>query len=247
MGFHPGSLFRTILLASTWPLSVIALVFGAIVAANGHWKPRAASIFTAIIAAITIVSVPFLILSNKLGLGKYSSTRCQRMWSLFLTGMWLTCLVWIANQLNKFHCVNPTVSTTVTRKLGLSFYGHGLTPSGAPQDAIQAAAAMHAGAVGGDRSLDGRALTSKGNRLYARRCRLFKGLLGMAVPIFVLFAIDLITFLWRNAKEERHVLPRSHSTSPSVSSVGSPRLASNAHPGHAAGEAENVAATEAKP
>ncbi|KAJ2046319.1 hypothetical protein GGI08_006561, partial [Coemansia sp. S2] len=108
---HAGtSVLRTAALVFVWPLSIVALILACLVAANGHWKPRAASIFTAIVAALTIVTLPLLFVGKAVRLTRLGGARCSRMWELVLTGLWLASWVWIATQLNKFHCTNPNDS-----------------------------------------------------------------------------------------------------------------------------------------
>ncbi|KAJ1993848.1 hypothetical protein GGI04_005893 [Coemansia thaxteri] len=239
------SVLRTAALAFVWPLSIVALILSCLVAANGHWKPRAASIFTAIVAALTIVTLPFLFIGRALRLTRIGGARCSRMWELVLTGLWLASWVWIATQLNKFHCTNPnnfTTTTTTGSSVGFSLYGHALTPQGAPHAALAAANGM-------EKLLDSgspRGLGFNGRRRYAKRCRVFKALLGFAIPIFAILALDLIAHLWRvtpvdaaligagagaaagaagGAAAGRHSLSPSISSVSSVSSVGSPRIA----------------------
>ncbi|KAJ2746094.1 hypothetical protein GGI20_001646 [Coemansia sp. BCRC 34301] len=249
---HAGtSVLRTAALAFVWPLSIVALILSCLVAANGHWKPRAVSIFTAIVAALTIVTLPFLFVGKALRLTRIGGARCSRMWELVLTGLWLASWVWIATQLNKFHCTNPS-STFITQSVSgpttgtaFSLYGHALTPQGGPRDALLAA--------GMGSHIEARALGVNGRRRYAKRCRVFKALLGFAIPIFAILALDIIAHLWRSTPVDggAAVVPvvAGHSVSPSVSSVssisdvGSPRVASGAHPGHVG---DTVPVTETK-
>ncbi|KAJ1931184.1 hypothetical protein FBU59_006803 [Linderina macrospora] len=232
-----GGLPRTLLYGLAWVLSVINLVISCVVAATGHWKPRGASAFSAVVAGITMCSLPCMLLGSKLPIvGRFYNGGMNQLMKLFLLGMWLGSWVWDANQLNKFHCRTTTsVVEVITRRtpvnqLGFSLYGHTLTPSGAPREAL-----LDVDMFDGDaRDLLGRRLGTKGMRHYRSRCRLFKGVLGTAIPIFALLLAD---FIWDMFRGERntHALPRSHSATPSVasvSSVGSPRIASATHPGH---------------
>ncbi|KAJ1895252.1 hypothetical protein LPJ66_004703 [Kickxella alabastrina] len=235
---HTGtSIFRTAALAFAWPLSIISLILSCLVAANGHWKPRAASIFSAIVSALTIATLPLIILGKTLRLGRFSSARCSRLWELLLTGLWLASWVWLATQLNKFSCRAPretyteVITTPATgTNVGFSLYGHAIAPQGDSRAAIQAMGMM----AGEEKNLlNGRALGRNGIRRYGTRCRVYKALLGFAIPIFAILALDIIAHLWRH-DENRHELARNGSISASVSSissVGSPRLASAAHPG----------------
>ncbi|ORX72636.1 hypothetical protein DL89DRAFT_264852 [Linderina pennispora] len=200
------SLPRALLYALAWVLSVINLVISCVVAATGHWKPRAASVFSAVVAGITDV------LAARYVPGPQVADHRQ-LAKLLLTGLWLGIL-------NKFHC---RTRTSVVEELGFSLYGHTLTPSGAPREAL----------INNVDMFDGDARDLVGRRLRSR-CRLFKGVLGTAIPIFVLLLADLIWDMFR-VNRRTHVLPRSHSSTPSVasvSSVGSPRIASATHPGH---------------
>ncbi|KAJ2304172.1 hypothetical protein IWW54_005491, partial [Coemansia sp. RSA 2705] len=229
------SIFRTAALAFAWPLSIVALILSCLVAANGHWKPRAASIWTAIVSCLTILTIPLLLLGKTLRLTRLGGARCTRMWELILTGMWLASWVWIATQLNKFHCTNPTTNfgtTTSTSSnlvqtagtavplvnspVGFSLYGHAMTPQGAPKAALE-----HMGMVQGAKAIHERVLGYNGRRRYARRCRCFKALLGFAIPIFAILALDVLAHMWRSGERD---LSRSPSVS-SVSSVESPRVA----------------------
>ncbi|KAJ2399772.1 hypothetical protein GGI23_002449 [Coemansia sp. RSA 2559] len=235
-----SSVVRTGLLGFAWPLSIVALILSCIVAANGHWKPRAASIWTAIVSCLTILTLPFLFLGKLLG--RFGGGRCLRMWELILTGLWLASWVWIATQLNKFHCNNQNRTWTETivtpntggtaSNTGFSLYGHALTPQGAPRQALEAVA-------GSLVSGHGRALGSKGLRRYARRCRVFKALLGFAIPIFAILALDVLAHMWWSTGVGYAGRAASVSSVESVESVGSPRVASAAHPGAAVAEAEN--------
>ncbi|KAJ2887303.1 hypothetical protein H4R27_000101 [Coemansia aciculifera] len=244
---HAGtSVLRTAALVFVWPLSIVALILACLVAANGHWKPRAASIFTAIVAALTIVTLPLLFVGKAVRLTRLGGARCSRMWELVLTGLWLASWVWIATQLNKFHCTNPNDSfrtiTGPTTGTAFSLYGHALTPQGGPRDAIIAA--------GMEKHLNPRALGFNGRRRYAKRCRVFKALLGFAIPIFAILALDVIAHLWRFTPIDggAAVVPvvAGHSVSPSVSSVssisdvGSPRVGETGHVG------DTVPVTETK-
>ncbi|KAJ2507089.1 hypothetical protein GGI11_006457 [Coemansia sp. RSA 2049] len=236
-----SSIIRTGLLAFAWPLSIISLILSCLVAANGHWKPRAASIWTAIVSCLTILTIPLLLLGKTLRLTRLGGARCTRTWELILTGMWLASWVWIATQLNKFHCRNPgttwteeiiTSSNPAGNNVGFSLYGHSLTPQGAPGKALEGLA----GAVGSGAERDlslGRVLGRNGRRRYARRCRIFKALLGFAIPIFAILALDILSHMWRSTAVGYGYGSRSPSVTSvsSVSSVGSPRIASAAHPG----------------
>ncbi|KAI7830805.1 hypothetical protein BX661DRAFT_180121 [Kickxella alabastrina] len=197
---HTGtSIFRTAALAFAWPLSVISLILSCLVAANGHWKPRAASIFSAIVSALTIVTLPLIILGKTLRLGRISSARCSRLWELLLTGLWLAS--WGPRETYTEVITTPVTGTNV----GFSLYGHAIAPQGDSRAAIQAMGMM----AGEEKNLlNGRALGRNGIRRYGTRCRVHD--------------------------ENRHELARNGSISASVSSissVGSPRLASAAHPG----------------
>ncbi|KAJ2549724.1 hypothetical protein EV175_004336 [Coemansia sp. RSA 1933] len=237
-----SSVVRTGLLAFAWPLSIVALILSCLVAANGHWKPRAASIWTAIVSCLTILTLPLVFLGKFLG--RFGGARCFRMWELILTGLWLASWVWIATQLNKFHCNNQNRTWTeeiispansgTTSTTGFSLYGHALTPQGAPRQALEAVA----GSLIEGKAMD-RALGANGLRRYARRCRIFKALLGFAIPIFAILALDCLAHMWRAT--DRDIVSRSASVSSvsSVRSVGSPRVASAAHPGAAVAEAES--------
>ncbi|KAJ1669919.1 hypothetical protein GGF38_001890 [Coemansia sp. RSA 25] len=247
---HAGtSVLRTAALVFVWPLAIVALILSCLVAANGHWKPRAASIFTAIVAALTIVTLPLLFVGKALRLARIGGARCSRMWELVLTGLWLASWVWIATQLNKFHCTDPNDSFGTSSISGtgtaFSLYGHALTSQGGPRDAIFAA--------GMGKHINPRALGYNGRRRFVKRCRVFKALLGFAIPIFAILAIDIISHLWRYTPTDggAAVVPivAGHSVSPSVSSVssvssisdvGSPRAANGAHVG------ETVPVTETK-
>ncbi|KAJ1955949.1 hypothetical protein EC988_001600 [Linderina pennispora] len=233
------SLPRALLYALAWVLSVINLVISCVVAATGHWKPRAASVFSAVVAGITMCSLPGMFLGPKLPIiGRFYRGGFSQLAKLLLTGLWLGSWVWDASQLNKFHCRTRTsvVEEVITRRpvtnqLGFSLYGHTLTPSGAPREALINNIDMFDGDA---RDLVGRRLGARGMRHFRSRCRLFKGVLGTAIPIFVLLLADLIWDMFR-VHRRTHVLPRSHSSTPSVasvSSVGSPRIASATHPGH---------------
>ncbi|KAJ1756377.1 hypothetical protein J3B01_002331 [Coemansia erecta] len=234
LAYAGTSILRTLALGLAWPLSIISLILSCLVAANGHWKPRAASIWTAIVSCLTILTIPLILLGKTLRMSGIGGARCSRMWELILTGLWLSSLVWIATQLNKFSCHNPTtrfsssVSTpgliqnagsvvpVVGNPVGFSLYGHALTPQGAPRDALESMG-MHAG-----KSLSmERVLGRNGRRRYGRRCRCFKALLGFVVPIFTILALDLLAHLWRTGDRD---LSRSVSVS-SVDSVVSPRVA----------------------
>ncbi|KAI9501471.1 hypothetical protein GGI25_002012 [Coemansia spiralis] len=233
-----SSIFRTVLLAFAWPLSIIALILSCLVAANGHWKPRAASIWTAIVSCLTILTIPLLLLGKSLRLTGLGAARCTRTWELILTGMWLASWVWIATQLNKFHCTNPgnTYTETISSPAGttpqsFSLYGHALTAHGAPHAAL---AALGKG-LGTERVLG-----YNGRRRFARRCRVFKALMGFAIPIFAILALDVLSHMWNSTGVG--YLSRSPSVVSSASSVGevgSPRVANAAHPGATVAEAEN--------
>ncbi|KAJ2724853.1 hypothetical protein GGI07_001706 [Coemansia sp. Benny D115] len=264
-------LLRTAALGAIWPLAIVNMILSILVAANGHWKPRAVSIYTAIISALTIVTLPFIFLGKFLRLGRFGSARCSRMWELFLTALWLSSWVWMATQLNKFHCTNPTtrvigqststpsvinqiptVGTPVTNfgipsanlvapgtNVGFSLHGHAITPEG--------------GSMGEARSAEekdmphARVLGYNGRRRYAKRCRVFKAMFGFTIPIFAILALDVMAHMWRSGERHRD-LSRTSSLSPSVSSVssvGSPRLASAAHPGAPAADV-HPAAVETK-
>ncbi|KAJ1823728.1 hypothetical protein LPJ60_001335 [Coemansia sp. RSA 2675] len=230
------SVLRTSALLFVWPLSIVALILACLVAANGHWKPRAASIFTAVVAALTIVTLPFLFVGKAIRLTRLGGARCSRMWELLLTGLWLASWVWIATQLNKFHCRNPNSSFTgitgPTTGTAFSLYGHALTPQGGPRDAFFAA--------GMEKHQNLRALGYNGRRRFATRCRVFKALLGFAIPIFAILALDIIAHLWRATPVDGGVVPvplvaghsatsslssgSSVSSLSSVGSVGSPRV-----------------------
>ncbi|KAJ2156975.1 hypothetical protein GGF46_004821 [Coemansia sp. RSA 552] len=245
IGSAGGSVFRTAALAFAWPLSIISLILSCLVAANGHWKPRAASIWTAIVSCLTILTIPLLLLGKALGLSRIGGARCTRTWELILTGLWLASWVWIATQLNKFHCHNPDVGNRVVSSsistpsvvqnagsaiplvggntinpVGFSLYGHALTPQGAPSEALHAAASSHHGA----KTIEERVLGVNGRRRYARRCRIFKALLGFAIPIFAILALDVLAHMWRSTPIER---TRSRSISSASSVVASPRVRAN--------------------
>ncbi|KAJ1805007.1 hypothetical protein LPJ56_005477 [Coemansia sp. RSA 2599] len=256
---HAGtSIFRTAALAFVWPLSIIALILSCLVAANGHWKPRAVSIFTAIVSALTIVTLPLILLGKSLRLARIGGARCSRLWELILTGLWLASWVWMATQLNKFHCTNPgrTYTETITypgttnqianagsfipavpnipaipaipnTNVGFSLHGHAIAPQGfAAREALETnAAAEHM-----KKQLTGRALGRNGLRRYARRCRVYKALFGFAIPIFAILALDVMAHMWRSGERDLE-RTRSLTSVSSVSSVGSPRIASAAHPG----------------
>ncbi|KAJ1856479.1 hypothetical protein LPJ73_002169 [Coemansia sp. RSA 2703] len=253
---HAGtSLLRTVALAAVWPLSIITMIFSILVAANGHWKPRAVSIFTAIVSAITIVTLPLILLGKTLRLARIGGGRCSRLWELILTGLWLASWVWMATQLNKFHCnapgvvrtsssiSTPAVSTNQIQNagafiptvgvpstnIGFSLYGHALTPQGAAREALEAAG-MAAAAGSPKELIVDRALHRNGYRRWGTRCRLFKAMMGFAIPIFAILALDVMSHLWRSGERP---LTRTNSVTSvsSVSSVGSPRIASAAHPG----------------
>ncbi|KAJ2850323.1 hypothetical protein IWW36_002009 [Coemansia brasiliensis] len=251
------SIFRTAALAFAWPLSIIALILSCLVAANGHWKPRAASIWTAIVSCLTILTIPLLLLGKALRLTRLGGARCTRVWELILTGMWLASWVWIATQLNKFHCTNPTynsvtsssVSTPIVQNagsvvpvvnspVGFSLYGHALTPQGAPRDALDT---MHHGAKALLHNSKERALGYNGRRRYARRCRCFKALLGFAIPIFAILALDVLAHMWRSGERD---LSRSPSVASSVSSVEAPAAVGAEGPARA--PAAGVPAAETK-
>ncbi|KAJ1646957.1 hypothetical protein J3B02_002977 [Coemansia erecta] len=253
---HAGtSIFRTAALAFAWPLSIVALILSCLVAANGHWKPRAVSIFTAIVSALTIVTLPLILLGKSLRLARIGGARCSRLWELILTGLWLASWVWMATQLNKFSCTNPGTTWTETivypgsrsliantgsiipsvpsvpaipnTNIGFSLHGHAVAPQGAAaREALEAAAA----AEHGKQHLVGRALGRNGLRRYTRRCRVYKALLGFAIPIFAILALDVMAHIWRSG-DRGLVRSRSATSVSSVSSVGSPRIASAAHPG----------------
>ncbi|KAJ2479218.1 hypothetical protein IWW56_003233 [Coemansia sp. RSA 2131] len=237
LAYAGTSIFRTLGLGLAWPLSVVSLILSCLVAANGHWKPRAASIWTAIVSCLTILTIPLILLGKTLRVSRISGARCSRMWELILAGLWLTSLVWIATQINKFSCNNPTtrfsnsVTTSVSspgiiqnagsvvpvvgNPVGFSLYGHALTPQGAPRDALESMG-LHDG-----KSLNmERILGRNGRRRYGRRCRCFKALLGFVVPIFAILALDILAHLWRSGDRD---LSRSVSVS-SVESVESPRV-----------------------
>ncbi|KAJ1665531.1 hypothetical protein IW140_003146 [Coemansia sp. RSA 1813] len=238
-----SSIIRTGLLGLAWLLSIVTLILSCLVAANGHWKPRAVSIWTAIVSCLTILTLPLVFLGKFLG--RFGG-RCPRMWELILTGLWLASWVWMATQLNKFHCNTPNRTWTeeivspasnTGSNVGFSLYGHSLTPQGAPRQALEGLAGL-VGGFGQEKALHTeRALGHNGIRRYARRCRVFKALLGLSIPIFAILALDCLAHMWRYTG----YVSRSASVSSvsSVSSVGSPRVASAAHPGAAVAEAEN--------
>ncbi|KAJ1720311.1 hypothetical protein LPJ53_005042 [Coemansia erecta] len=252
---HAGtSLLRTVALAAVWPLSIVMMILSILVAANGHWKPRAVSIFTAIVSALTIVTLPLILLGKSLRLARIGGARCSRLWELILTGLWLASWVWMATQLNKFSCNSPGVTRTSSittpgvstnqiqnagsfiptvgvpsTNIGFSLYGHALTPQGAAREALEAAG-MAAVAGSPKQLLAARALNSNGYRRWGTRCRVFKAMFGFAIPIFAILALDVMAHMWRSGERS---LSRTSSVASvsSVSSVGSPRLASAAHPG----------------
>ncbi|KAI9479696.1 hypothetical protein LPJ78_002933 [Coemansia sp. RSA 989] len=257
LAYAGTSIFRTAALAFAWPLSIIALILSCLVAANGHWKPRAASIWTAIVSCLTILTIPLLLLGKTLRLTRLGGARCTRMWELILTGMWLASWVWIATQLNKFHCTNPTYNSVtsssistpvvpnagsvipvVNSPVGFSLYGHALTPQGAPRDALDT---MHHGAKALLHNSKERALGYNGRRRYARRCRCFKALLGFAIPIFAILALDVLAHMWRSGERD---LSRSPSVTSSVSSVEAPAAVGAVGPERA--PAAGVPAAETK-
>lgn len=233
-----SSIFRTAALGFAWPLSIIAMILACLVASTGHWKPRAASIYTAIIAGLTIVTLPLLLFSKLLRLGRIGGARCSRTWELILTGLWLSAWVWIANQLNKFSCNGGNTVTTnriIGSSVGFSLYGHALTPQGAPRAALDMAG------LGAHHSPEARMLGVSGRRKYSTRCRCFKALLGFAIPVFTILALDCLSHMWRSGTRDDRSSISSASSASSVSvSVNSPRHTGGAHVGDAA------AATEAK-
>ncbi|KAJ2782755.1 hypothetical protein GGI15_002810 [Coemansia interrupta] len=254
---HAGtSLLRTVALAAVWPLSIIMMILSILVAANGHWKPRAVSIFTAIVSALTIVTLPLILLGKTLRLARIGGARCSRLWELILTGLWLASWVWMATQLNKFSCRAPGITRTTSSSIstpafttnqiqnagsfiptigvpstniGFSLYGHALTPQGAAREALEAAG-MAAVAGSPKQLIADRALHRNGYRRWGTRCRVFKAMFGFAIPIFAILALDVMAHMWRSGERD---LTRTSSVASvsSVSSVGSPRIASAAHPG----------------
>ncbi|KAJ2609995.1 hypothetical protein H4S08_003809 [Coemansia sp. RSA 1365] len=223
-----SSIFRTLGLAFIWPLAVIEMIFACLVAATGDWKPRAVSIWTAIISGLTILTIPLLLLGKAMRLTRLGGARCTRMWELLLTALWLATWVWLATQLNKFHCRNPTrnfATTTTTSTpgivqnagavplagttgpVGFSLYGHALSEHDGSPKALESMG-MH---------LE-RALGRSGSRHYVTRCRIYKAMLGFAIPIFAILALDVLSHMWRQSGRD---LSRSASVS-SISSVESP-------------------------
>ncbi|KAJ2816809.1 hypothetical protein IWW50_006368 [Coemansia erecta] len=237
LGYAATSPLRTLGVGLAWPLSIVALILSCLVAANGHWKPRAASIWTAIVSCLTILTIPLILLGKTLRLTRFTNARCTRMWEMILAGMWLASWVWIATQLNKFHCTNPTSSVTssvtnpgvvpnagtaipvVGNPVGFSLYGHALTPQGAPHAALESMGMLTSG-----KALHmERALGVNGRRRYSRRCKCFKALMGFAVPIFAILALDVLAYMWRTAGLD---MERTRSVSvSSVSSVEAPGVA----------------------
>ncbi|KAJ2803396.1 hypothetical protein H4R20_002915 [Coemansia guatemalensis] len=257
LAYAGSSIFRTLGLAFIWPLAVIEMIFGCLVAATGHWKPRAVSIWTAIISALTILTIPLLLLGKTLRLTRLGGARCTRMWELILTGLWLATWVWLANQLNKFHCSNPrrnfgTTTSTSTPGLvqnagvvplagtagpvGFSLYGHALASHDGSPKALES--------MGMELE---RALGRSGSRHYTTRCRIFKAMLAFAIPIFAILALDVLSHMWWLGGRN---LSRSASVS-SVSSVESPGVGAGVGAGTGAAvagpeRAEEAAATETK-
>ncbi|KAJ1876934.1 hypothetical protein H4R99_003511 [Coemansia sp. RSA 1722] len=255
---HAGtSIFRTAALAFVWPLSIVCMILSILVAANGHWKPRAVSIFTAIVSALTIVTLPLILLGKALRLGRIGGARCSRLWELILTALWLASWVWMATQLNKFHCTNP--GRTWTEEIITSRGTNQIANAGSiipsvpnvpsipsipntnvgfslhghaivPQGPVHDALEDAAAAGHGKKLITGRALGRNGLRRYAKRCRVYKAMFGFAIPIFAILALDVMAHMWRSGERDLE-RTRSVTSVSSVSSVGSPRLASAAHPG----------------
>ncbi|KAJ2082544.1 hypothetical protein H4R24_001489 [Coemansia sp. RSA 988] len=243
-----SSIFRTLGLALIWPLAVIEMIFACIVAATGHWKPRPVSIWTAIISALTILTIPLLLLAKTLRLTRLGGARCTRLWELILTGLWLATWVWLATQLNKFHCNSPTrrlgTSTSTSTPgivqnaaavplagtagpVGFSLYGHALASHDGSPKALQS--------MGMELE---RALGRSGLRHYTTRCRLFKAMLGFAIPIFAILALDVLSYMWRLGGRD---LSRTSSVS-SISSVESPGVGTGVGAGVGAGAGRGVGA-----